>query len=100
MSRVPAGISNTLADVRYEIRGQLAHRAADLEKQGCEIISLDIGNPGLFGFRTPETMRLAMIEILGLARHYNCPPDNAFLPGRDAILDVFSRIDSMLRQTG
>ncbi len=46
---------------------QLAHRAYELEKRGYEIISLNIGNPGLFGFRTPETMRLAMIENLGQA---------------------------------
>ena len=54
--------SAALADVRYEIRGQLAHRAHELERLGYEIVSLNIGNPGLFGFRTPETMRLAMIE--------------------------------------
>ncbi|MEO1203755.1 MAG: hypothetical protein AAFX10_13665, partial [Pseudomonadota bacterium] len=44
--------SSTLADVKYEIRGQLANRALELEKRGYEIISLNIGNPGLFGFRT------------------------------------------------
>ena len=52
-----------LEGVRYEIRGELAHRALDLERQGYEIISLNIGNPGLFGSRTPETMRLAMLSI-------------------------------------
>ena len=46
--------SATLRDVKYEIRGQLAHRAFELEKRGYEIISLNIGNPGLFGFRTPQ----------------------------------------------
>jgi len=35
--------SKTLADVKYEIRGQLAHRAGELEKQGFEILSLNIG---------------------------------------------------------
>ena len=49
--------SSVLKDVRYEIRGQLANRAFELEKRGYEIISLNIGNPGLFGYRTPETMR-------------------------------------------
>ncbi len=39
--------SKTLADVKYEIRGQLAHRAGELERQGYEILSLNIGNPGL-----------------------------------------------------
>ena len=54
--------SSTLHDVKYEIRGQLANHAVELERRGYEVISLNIGNPGLFGFRTPETMRLAMIE--------------------------------------
>ncbi len=62
--------SSSLADVKYEIRGQLAHHAAELERRGYEIISLNIGNPGLFGFRTPETMRLAMIENLADAEPY------------------------------
>src|SRR5512138_3709273 len=54
--------SSQLADVHYEIRGPLARRAAELEKAGHEIIKLNIGNPGAFGFRAPETMRQAMIE--------------------------------------
>jgi alanine-synthesizing transaminase len=59
--------SRRLTDVRYEIRGRLAHRALELERMGYEIISMNIGNPGLYGYRTPETMRLAMIENLGAA---------------------------------
>lgn len=44
--------SVALAEVKYEIRGQLAHRAHEMERLGYEVISLNIGNPGLFGFRT------------------------------------------------
>lgn len=76
--------SKTLKSVRYEIRGQLAHRALELEKRGYEIISLNIGNPGLFGFRTPETMRLAMIENLGQAEPY-CHQKGIF-PAREAVV--------------
>ena len=56
--------SPSLANVRYEIRGRLARRANEMERLGYDIVSLNIGNPGAFGFRTPETMRLAMIENL------------------------------------
>jgi alanine-synthesizing transaminase len=80
----PIGSSNGLKDVKYEIRGQLAHRAMELEKRGYEIISLNIGNPGLFGFRTPETMRLAMIENLSLAEPY-CHQKGIF-PAREAVV--------------
>jgi alanine-synthesizing transaminase len=55
--------NSVLQGVRYEIRGELAARAIQLERQGYEIISLNMA-AGLFGYRTPETMRLAMIENL------------------------------------
>jgi len=76
--------SDGLRQVRYEIRGRLARRAHELERLGYEIISLNIGNPGLFGFRTPETMRLAMIENLGNAEGY-CHQKGIF-PAREAIV--------------
>lgn len=76
--------SNALAGVKYEIRGQLARHAYELERRGYEIISLNIGNPGLFGFRTPETMRLAMIENLGQAEAY-CHQKGIF-PAREAVV--------------
>jgi len=81
---MPIKQSKVLQDVRYEIRGQLAHHALELEKRGYEIISLNIGNPGLFGFRTPETMRLAMIENLGQAEPY-CHQKGIF-PAREAVV--------------
>jgi alanine-synthesizing transaminase len=76
--------SESLRDVKYEIRGQLANHADELEKRGYEIISLNIGNPGLFGFRAPETMRLAMIENLGQAEPY-CHQKGIF-PAREAVV--------------
>jgi len=62
--------SSSLTNVRYEIRGGLARRAHEMERRGYEIIPLNIGNPGLFVFRTPETMRLAMIENLKSSEGY------------------------------
>ena len=76
--------SDSLKSVRYEIRGRLARRAQELQRQGYEIISLNIGNPGLFGFRTPETMRLAMIENLPEAEGY-CHQKGIF-PAREAVV--------------
>ena len=76
--------SESLKNVRYEIRGRLARRAHELQRQGYEIISLNIGNPGLFGFRTPETMRLAMVENLPEAEGY-CHQQGIF-PAREAVV--------------
>jgi alanine-synthesizing transaminase len=80
----PVRPSDSLRHVRYEIRGRLAHRAHELERQGYEIISLNIGNPKAFGFRTPETMRLAMIENLPEAEGY-CHQKGIF-PAREAVV--------------
>ena len=80
----PIKTSNSLQDVRYEIRGQLAQRAHEMERQGQEIISLNIGNPGLFGFRTPETMRMAMIENLQASEAYS--HQKGIFPAREAVV--------------
>jgi alanine-synthesizing transaminase len=76
--------SEGVGHVRYEIRGRLARRAHELERLGYEIVSLNIGNPGAFGFRTPETMRLAMIENLSNAEGY-CHQKGIF-PAREAVV--------------
>jgi len=76
--------SESLANVRYEIRGKLARRALELSRKGYEIISLNIGNPALFGFRTPETMRLAMIENFPDSEGY-CHQKGIF-PAREAVV--------------
>ncbi len=84
MQKTPVKTNDILEGVRYEIRGELASRAVELERQGYEIISLNIGNPGLFGYRTPETMRLAMIENLGQSEAY-CHQKGIF-PAREAVV--------------
>jgi len=84
VQKTPVKTNDILEGVRYEIRGELASRAVELERQGYEIISLNIGNPGLFGYRTPETMRLAMIENLGQSEAY-CHQKGIF-PAREAVV--------------
>ncbi len=73
-----------LAGVRYEIRGPLARHAQELERAGYEVIKLNIGNPAAFGFRTPESMRLAAIENLAQAEGY-CHQKGIF-PAREAVV--------------
>jgi alanine-synthesizing transaminase len=76
--------SDGLANVRYEIRGKLARRALALERLGYDIVSLNIGNPYAFGFRTPETMRLAMIENLRHSEGY--VHQKGIFPAREAVV--------------
>jgi len=82
--RKPFRASDGLSNVRYEIRGKLAHRAQELERRGYDIISLNIGNPYAFGFRTPETMRLAMIENLRHSEGYG--HQKGIFPAREAVV--------------
>ena len=76
--------SEHLNDVRYEIRGSLARRAEELERAGYEITKLNIGNPGAFGFRMPETMRRAIVENLSLAEAYG--HQKGIFPAREAVV--------------
>jgi alanine-synthesizing transaminase len=84
MSLIPLRASEHLHEVRYEIRGALARRADELERAGFEIVKLNIGNPGVFGFRMPETMRRALIENLASAEPY-CHQKGIF-PAREAVV--------------
>ena len=50
----------SLREVRYDIRGELSRRARELEGQGRQLIRLNIGNPGAFGFRAPSHLQAAI----------------------------------------
>tara|TARA_R110002020_G_scaffold26323_4_gene85012 strand:- start:226 stop:1452 length:1227 start_codon:yes stop_codon:yes gene_type:complete len=51
---------DSLREVRYDIRGELSRRARELEGQGRQLIRLNIGNPGAFGFRAPDHLQQAL----------------------------------------
>jgi alanine-synthesizing transaminase len=76
--------SEHLHEVKYEIRGALARRAEQLEREGHEIIKLNIGNPGAFGFRMPGSMRVAIVENLHQADPYS--HQKGIFPAREAVV--------------
>ncbi len=76
--------ANHLAGVRYEIRGPLAQRALQLEREGHEILKLNIGNPAQFGFRAPDSVRLAIIDNLSKAEGYS--HQKGIMPAREAVV--------------
>lgn len=63
--------SSRLADVRYEIRGQLVRRARVLEAAGRNIVHLNIGNPARFGFRAPDHLVEAVATHLAQSNGYD-----------------------------
>ncbi len=64
------GASQAVVDVHYSIRGPLANRALELEQEGHEIIKLNIGNPGLFGFTAPAAVHDIIKQHLGESEAY------------------------------
>ena len=60
MNKHTVSASRRLANVKYEIRGELAHRARELEARGQSIFRLNIGNPGVYGFEVPAALREAV----------------------------------------
>ncbi|MGY6588716.1 MAG: aminotransferase class I/II-fold pyridoxal phosphate-dependent enzyme [Wenzhouxiangella sp.] len=79
--------ASRVREVRYEIRGALARRARELEQQGHDILHLNIGNPGAFGLRTPETMRRAVVRNLKYSEAYG--PQTGIFPAREAVAMQF-----------
>jgi alanine-synthesizing transaminase len=75
--------ADRLKGVHYEIRGPLAQRAFELEREGHTIIKLNIGNPAQFGFHTPERMLAAVAENLPEAEGYG--HQKGLLPAREAV---------------
>ena len=70
MPHRPVPTSSRLAEVRYEIRGTLSHRARDLEAEGRQIVRLNIANPGAFGFEAPTHIRESVTRSLPNSEAY------------------------------
>ena len=82
--------SAKLADVCYDIRGPVLVRAKQLEAQGAEILKLNIGNPGAFGFEAPQEVHDAVVENLQRASGYS---DSKGIPtAREAVAEHYQSI--------
>ena len=84
MELAPLEASHHLKNVRYEIRGPLARRAQELERAGYDIVKLNIGNPGAFGFDMPDSMRRAIVENLRSSEAYT--HQKGIFPAREAVV--------------
>lgn len=76
--------ANHLDNVRYEIRGKVAAKASQLKLMGINILELNIGNPGAFGFQVPDTMNMAIIRNLDKAAAYS--DSKGIFSAREAIV--------------
>lgn len=64
------GKTDKLANVRYEIRGNIHKEALRLEEEGHKILKLNIGNPAPFGFDAPAEIVVDILRNLPTAQGY------------------------------
>ncbi|HCL56151.1 MAG TPA: aminotransferase [Spirochaetia bacterium] len=76
--------SNKLANVCYDIRGEVLAEADRLEKEGYRILKLNIGNPAPFGLDAPDEILHDMIINLKNAQGYS--DSKGIFSGRKAIM--------------
>ena len=62
--------SGKLHNVNYEIRGPVLDYANQLEAEGHQVLKLNIGNPGAFGFNAPDEIMGDVIHNLRSAQGY------------------------------
>lgn len=64
-------IASRLGNIASDIRGKNFWAAIDLEKQGQKVLKLNTGNPAAFGFKTPDSVREALVKNLDRALGYS-----------------------------
>jgi alanine-synthesizing transaminase len=79
--------SSKLANVCYEIRGQVMREAKRLEAEGHQVLKLNIGNPAPFGFAAPEEMLQDVILNLPSAHGYG--DSKGLLSARRAVVQYY-----------
>ena len=53
-------LSNRMASVHSDIRGELYREALAMQQRGINVLKLNTGNPAAFGFPLPESIRQAL----------------------------------------
>ena len=82
--------SHKLDNVCYDIRGPVLAEAMRMERQGYDIIKLNIGNPAPFGFNAPDEVREDLIANLAKAQGYS--ESKGVFAARKAIMHETQRL--------
>ena len=82
--------SHKLDNVCYDIRGPVLEEADRLIRQGYDILKLNIGNPAVFGFNTPDEMREDLLANLSNAQGYS--ESKGIFAARKAIMHETQRL--------
>lgn len=79
--------SRKLANVCYDIRGQVLQEAKRMEADGQHVLKLNIGNPAPFGFEAPEEILQDVILNLPAAHGYG--DSKGLLSARRAVVQYY-----------
>lgn len=90
LSRAMIQKSHKLDNVCYDIRGPVLEEADRLIRQGYDILKLNIGNPAVFGFNTPDEMREDLLANLSNAQGYS--ESKGIFAARKAIMHETQRL--------
>lgn len=63
-------ISERMAEIHSDIRGDLYEESIKMQNEGKTILKLNTGNPGVFGFKMPESVKKSMLENIDLSVPY------------------------------
>ena len=90
---IALNLTERVQNLEYAIRDVVGH-AKQLEKQGKDIIYLNIGDPLLFDFKTPEHIKEALIQAV--KEDFNAYSPSEGIPElRDAICEKEKRVGSI-----
>ena len=64
-------VAKRLDNIGSDIRGKNFWAALDLEKKGEKVLKLNTGNPAAFGFKTPDSVKEALVKNLDRALGYS-----------------------------
>ncbi|GIU71741.1 MAG: alanine aminotransferase [Candidatus Nitrosocaldaceae archaeon] len=82
-------ISKRIGGVEYAIR-DITLYAKELEKKGRDILYLNIGDPVLYDFKTPEHIKEALINAVRSDKNYY-PASEGIIELRNKIVDIEKR---------
>lgn len=89
--------ASKLRNVVYEIRGPANTEAARLEREGHQILKLNIGNPAAFGFHAPDEIVRDMVAALpdsaGYSESRGIMPARRAIAARCEVIDGFPPVD-------
>lgn len=81
--------SAKLANVCYDIRGEVLRHAKQMESEGHRLIKLNIGNPAPFGFEAPE--EILQDVILNLPNAHGYGDSKGLLSARRAVVQYYQQ---------